>query len=58
MKRKFCFIVRMCSVRNGNFLKMRVSEIRVSEIRVNQGLGVIYIYKFSEFIGNPQIRKN
>ena len=30
----------MCQVRNGNFLKMRVSEIRVNQIRVNQGLGV------------------
>ena len=29
-----------CYVRNGNFLKMRVSEIRVKQIRVNQGLGV------------------
>ena len=27
-------------MRNGNFLKMRVSEIRVNQIRVNQGLGV------------------
>ena len=27
-------------MRNGNFLKMRVSEIRVKRIRVNQGLGV------------------
>ena len=30
-----------CKVRNGNFLKMRVSEIRVKRIRVNHGLGVI-----------------
>ena len=29
-----------CYVRNGNFLKMRVSEIHVKQIRVNQGLGV------------------
>ena len=29
-----------CLVRNGNFLKMRVSEVRVKQIRVNQGLGV------------------
>ena len=27
-------------MRNGNFLKIRVSEIRVKRIRVNQGLGV------------------
>ena len=27
-------------MRNGIFLKMRVSEIRVNQIRVNQGLGV------------------
>ena len=27
-------------MRNGNFLKMRVSEIRVKRICVNQGLGV------------------
>ena len=27
-------------MRNGNFLKMRISEIRVKRIRVNQGLGV------------------
>ena len=30
-----------CSVRNGNFLKMRVSEIRLKRIRVNQELGVV-----------------
>ena len=36
MKRNVCFIVRV----NGNFLKMRVSEIRVKRIRVNQGFGV------------------
>ena len=36
-----------CSVRNGNFLKMRVSEIRVKRIRVNQGLGVL---NYSTFI--------
>ena len=30
-----------CQVRNGNLLKMRVSEIRVDQIRVNQGLGVL-----------------
>ena len=29
-----------CLVRNWNFLKMRVSEIRVKRIRINQGLGV------------------
>ena len=29
-----------CQVRNGNVLKMRVSEIRVKRIRVNQGVGV------------------
>ena len=28
-------------MRNGNFLKMCVSEIRVKRIRVNQGLGVV-----------------
>ena len=28
------------SMRNGNFLKMRLSEIRVKQIHVNQGLGV------------------
>ena len=28
-------------MRNGNFLKLRVSEIRVKRIRVNQGLGVL-----------------
>ena len=27
-------------MRNGNLLKMHVSEIRVKQIRVNQGLGV------------------
>ena len=27
-------------MRNGNFLKIRFSEIRVKQIRVNQGLGV------------------
>ena len=27
-------------MRNGNFLKMCVSEIRVKQIRVNQGFGV------------------
>ena len=31
----------MCQVRNGTFLKVRVSEIRVKRIRVNQGLGVL-----------------
>ena len=30
-------------MRNGNLLKMRVSEIRVNQIRVNQGLGVLTI---------------
>ena len=29
-------------MRNGNFLKICVSEIRVKRIRVNQGLGVIH----------------
>ena len=29
---------------NGNFLTMRVCEIRVERIRVNQGLGVIFIW--------------
>ena len=28
-------------MRNGNFLKRRVSEICVKRIRVNQGLGVL-----------------
>ena len=28
-------------MRNGNVLKMRVSEIRVKQICVNQGLGVL-----------------
>ena len=28
-------------MRNGNFLKIRVSEIRVKRIRVNQGIGVV-----------------
>ena len=28
-------------MRNGNVLKMRVSEIRVKQIRVNQGIGVV-----------------
>ena len=28
-------------VRNGNFLKMCVIEIRVKRIRINQGVGVI-----------------
>ena len=32
-------------MRNENFLKMRVSEIRVKRIRVNQGLGVLYLLK-------------
>ena len=36
--RNFCFIVHV--VRNGNFLKMCVSEIRVKRISVNQGVGV------------------
>ena len=31
----------MFQVRNGNFLKMHVSEIRVKRILVNQGLGVL-----------------
>ena len=31
----------MLKVRNGNILKMGVSEIRVKQIRVNQGLGVL-----------------
>ena len=33
-------------MRNGNFLKKRVSEIRVKRIRVNQGLGVLGMYNF------------
>ena len=33
-----------CLVRNGNFLKMRVSDIRVKQICVNQGLGVRKLY--------------
>ena len=33
-------------MRNGNFLKERVSEIRVKRIRVNQGLGVLGMYNF------------
>ena len=32
-------------MRNVNFLKMRVSEIRVKRIRVNQGLGVYHCHK-------------
>ena len=36
-----CVLVK--EVRNGNFLKMHVSEIRVKQIRVNQGLGVVNI---------------
>jgi hypothetical protein len=32
-------------MRNGNFLKMPVGEIRVKRIRVNQGLGVILLQK-------------
>ena len=39
-------------MRNGNLLKMRVSEIRVNQIRVNQGLGVTqtstFINSFSQ----------
>ena len=31
-------------MRNGNFLKICVSEIRVKRIRVNQGLGVVLFY--------------
>ena len=34
-------------MRNGNVLKMRVSEIRVKQIRVNQGLGVFAIHSSS-----------
>ena len=33
-------------MRNVNFLKMRVSEIRVKQIRVNQGLGVYGIWVY------------
>ena len=32
-------------MRNGNLLKMSVSEIRVNQIRVNQGLGVLQFSK-------------
>ena len=32
-------------MKNGNFLKMRVNEIRVKRIPVNQGLGVVAISK-------------
>ena len=35
---------------NGNFLKMRVSEIRVKQIRVNQGLGVVVSNQFFSVI--------
>ena len=28
-------------MRNGNLLKIRVSEIRIKRIRVNQGVGVL-----------------
>ena len=31
-------------MRNGNFLKIRVIEIRVKQIRVNQGLGVYFTH--------------
>ena len=34
-----------CQVRNGNFLKMRVSEICIKRICVKQGLGVCIGYK-------------
>ena len=37
--KEFLFHSR-CLARNGNFLKMRVNEIRVKRIRVNQGIGV------------------
>ena len=43
-------------MRNGNFLKIRVSEICVKQIRVNQGLGVFqlgradYAYNFALFL--------
>ena len=42
-------------MRNGNFLKIRVSEIRVKQIRVNQGLGVheIETKDFQYFIEIP-----
>ena len=33
-------------MRNGNFLKMHVSEICVKRIRVNQGLGVVILHIF------------
>ena len=40
-------------MRNGNFLKMRVSEIRVKRIRVNQGLGALYFLKMCPiFVGS------
>ena len=38
-----------CYVRNGNFLKMRVSEIRAKRIPVNLGLGV-HIFVVSNVI--------
>ena len=37
-------------MRNGNFLKMRVSEIRIKQIRVNKGLGVPYNVTSKEII--------
>ena len=39
-------------MRNGNLLKMRVSQIRVNQIRVNQGLGVIKIGLFCELLSS------
>ena len=47
-------------MRNGNFLKMRISEIRVKRIRVNQGLGVYLFIKCTEELltgGNSTLMK-
>ena len=43
--KEFMFHSMSC-VRNGNFLKMHVSEIRVKQIHVNQGLGVDQISRY------------
>ena len=37
-------------MRNGNFLKMHVSEIRVKQIPVNQGIGV------HSFVSQPNLQ--
>ena len=39
-----------CQVRDGNFLKMCVSEICVKRIRVNQGLGVLQIAEINPIL--------